>query len=133
MTMAKMKKKNAQEEKKKNVDGENKTAKKEREKIVEIKKKASPLKIIIPVVLGLVVIVAGVYLFFFPKKLSFRRLKKGQENIQVVDGLFAGKKFVRGQEYEDIPPEEKRRFEKVPEPQKAPAKSVSKGAGGGDK
>lgn len=41
------------------------------------------------------------------------RLKKGQENFEVVDGAFAGKKFVRGREYDVVPPEEMRRFEKT--------------------
>jgi len=41
------------------------------------------------------------------------RLKKGQENIVIMGGPFEGKKFVRGVEYSEIPPEEKHRFEKV--------------------
>ena len=47
------------------------------------------------------------------------KLKKGIENFQVVDGAFAGRKFVRGKAYTEVPPEEKQKFEKV---------QVSKGA-----
>ena len=56
MTKAKTKKRNAKRAKKKSV---------------EIKKKASPKKIFFLAILGLVVIAAGVYLFFLPKKPSF--------------------------------------------------------------
>lgn len=43
------------------------------------------------------------------------RLKKGIENFQVVDGPFAGRKFVRGKVYgeDKVPPEEKGKFEKI--------------------
>ena len=41
------------------------------------------------------------------------RLKKGVENFQVVDGPFAGRKFVRGKIYNEVPPEEKGKFEKI--------------------
>ena len=44
------------------------------------------------------------------------RLKKGQESFQVVDGKFAGRRYERGREYDEIPPEESRRFEKIPIP-----------------
>lgn len=40
-------------------------------------------------------------------------LKKGIENFEVVDGAFAGKAFVRGRQYAQIPPEEKKKFEEV--------------------
>jgi len=72
------------------------------------------------------------------------RLKRGQENIQIMSGPFAGKKFIRGVEYSEIPTEEKGRFERVPEPkklqdprtatEKATEKTATKKtAGGGDK
>ena len=41
------------------------------------------------------------------------KLRKGIENFQVVDGAFAGRKFVRGKVYGEVPPEEKRKFEKL--------------------
>ena len=46
------------------------------------------------------------------------------ESFEVVDGPFAGKKYLRGVEYAEIPPTEKGRFEEV----KA-AKAVAKPAG----
>ena len=36
------------------------------------------------------------------------KLKKGIENFEVVDGAFAGRKFVRGKVYGEVPPEEKK-------------------------
>jgi hypothetical protein len=43
------------------------------------------------------------------------RLKSNEENFQVVDGPFAGRQYQRGMTYqfEDIPPNEMRRFEKI--------------------
>ncbi len=41
------------------------------------------------------------------------RLKKGQESFQVVDGPLAGRKYLKGQVYGEIPPGEKGRFEEV--------------------
>ena len=41
------------------------------------------------------------------------KLKPGIESFEVVDGAFAGKRFLRGKVYEKIPPEEKDRFEQV--------------------
>ncbi len=41
------------------------------------------------------------------------KLKKGIENFDVVDGPFAGRKFVRGKAYGEVPPEEKRKFEEI--------------------
>ncbi len=62
------------------------------------------------------------------------RLKKGQENITIMGGPFEGKKFIRGVEYSEIPPTEKHRFEKVPEPKPKAAKTAAKtDVGGGDK
>lgn len=40
-------------------------------------------------------------------------LKKGMENFQVVDGPFAGRKFVRGKVYGEVPPQEENRFEEI--------------------
>jgi len=41
------------------------------------------------------------------------QLKKGVESFEVVDGAFAGKKFLRGRVYAAIPPEEKNKFKKL--------------------
>jgi hypothetical protein len=41
------------------------------------------------------------------------KLKKGIENFDVVDGAFAGRKFVRGKVYGEVPPEEKKKFEEI--------------------
>ena len=41
------------------------------------------------------------------------KLKKGIENFDVVDGAFAGRKFVRGKEYSKIPSEEKKKFDEI--------------------
>ena len=46
------------------------------------------------------------------------RLKNGEESFQVVDGPFAGRRFGKGCEYEEIPEQERRRFERVPSPGK---------------
>ena len=50
------------------------------------------------------------------------RLKKGIENFQVMSGPFAGRKFERGKQYAEIPPEESRKFEKIRKPK--PKKEV---------
>lgn len=44
------------------------------------------------------------------------RLKPGVESFDVVDGPYAGRRFVRGLTYTDIPPEEKHKFEEVRDP-----------------
>ena len=41
------------------------------------------------------------------------RLKKGQEAFTPVEGPFAGRKFVAGQLYGEIPPGEKGRFDEI--------------------
>jgi hypothetical protein len=41
------------------------------------------------------------------------KLKPGTESFEVVDGPFAGKKFLRGKIYKEVPPEEKKKFEKI--------------------
>ena len=41
------------------------------------------------------------------------KLKKGIENFQVVDGAFAGRKFVRGKVYGEVPAEEKKKFDEI--------------------
>lgn len=41
------------------------------------------------------------------------KLKPGVESFEVVDGEFAGKKFLRGKVYEKIPQEEAKKFEKT--------------------
>ena len=42
------------------------------------------------------------------------QLKKGQESFDVVDGEFAGRKYVKGKVYDAVPPNEKHKFEKIP-------------------
>ena len=39
--------------------------------------------------------------------------KKGIENFDVVDGPFAGRKFVRGKVYGEVPSEEKGKFDEI--------------------
>lgn len=55
------------------------------------------------------------------------RLKKGQDSIKIMSGPFAGRHFKRGLQYAEIPPEEKHRFEKVPEPKKPEPESRGTG------
>jgi arylsulfatase A-like enzyme/predicted Zn-dependent protease len=83
-----------------------KNVRKKKKKSVETKKKASPLKVILPVILGIVAVAATIYLFFFPKKLSFSGLKKGQELNYVlitVDTLRADRVHCYGFPYVDTP------------------------------
>lgn len=40
-------------------------------------------------------------------------LKPGVESFEMVDGPFAGKAFVKGRVYDEIPPSEKNKFTKV--------------------
>lgn len=42
-------------------------------------------------------------------------LKPGVENFEMVDGPFAGKTFVKGRAYKEIPPSEKNKFQPVKE------------------
>lgn len=41
------------------------------------------------------------------------RLKKGIESFQVVDGPFAGRKFLKGKEYAEVPDGERGKFRKT--------------------
>jgi len=41
------------------------------------------------------------------------KLKKGIENFDVVDGAFAGRKFVRGKVYGEVPPDESKKFDEI--------------------
>lgn len=41
------------------------------------------------------------------------RLKKGMESFQVVDGPMAGRKFLKGEVYTEIPPGEVRKFDEI--------------------
>ncbi len=41
------------------------------------------------------------------------KLKPNQPDFEVVDGPMAGRKFVAGQTYTEIPPQEKNKFEKI--------------------
>ena len=43
----------------------------------------------------------------------YYQLKKSVESFEVVDGEFAGKKFLRGKIYEKIPQEKKHKFERL--------------------
>lgn len=52
------------------------------------------------------------------------QLKPGQESFEVVDGPMAGRRFVAGKRYAEIPPLEAGRFEKIK--QAAPAKAKAK-------
>jgi len=51
------------------------------------------------------------------------QLKKGVESFEVVDGAFAGKKFLRGRVYAAIPPEEAKKFEKIEDRKQETGKS----------
>lgn len=51
------------------------------------------------------------------------KLKKGVESFEVVDGPYAGRKYVRGKVYTDIPPEEKKKFDTIKEPEAGGAES----------
>lgn len=56
-------------------------------------------------------------------------LKKGVEAFEVVDGPLAGRKFVPGKTYAEIPPQEKAKFKSVAPPETrspAAAKKVDK-------
>lgn len=52
------------------------------------------------------------------------KLKTGVQSFTVVDGEFAGKRYDPGIIYSEIPPQEKSKFEKIPE-DPAPAKSTA--------
>lgn len=64
------------------------------------------------------------------------RLKQNVPDFEVVDGKFAGRKFRAGENYSEIPPEEKDKFEAVSpeskpdaraaEPKPAPAPAAPK-------
>ena len=41
------------------------------------------------------------------------QLKTGQESFEVVDGEFAGRKYIKGKVYDKIPPNEKKKFKTV--------------------
>jgi hypothetical protein len=59
------------------------------------------------------------------------QLKKGVENFEVVDGEFAGRKFFRGDLYkkEEIPPQEKHKFEKMADEKKKGRKAEDQKVG----
>jgi len=44
------------------------------------------------------------------------QLKKGQPAIEVADGQFAGRKYRHGVLYNEVPPQEKHRFEQTHKP-----------------
>jgi arylsulfatase A-like enzyme/Tfp pilus assembly protein PilF len=83
-----------------------KAKKKEKNTKNEIKKKTFPFKIVLPIILGLVVVAAGVYLFFLPKEFSFSRFKKNREFNYIlitVDTLRADRVHCYGFPYVDTP------------------------------
>lgn len=47
-------------------------------------------------------------------------LKKGQPAIEVADGRFAGRKYRHGELYDEVPEQEKHRFEQVADKTLAP-------------
>jgi hypothetical protein len=49
-------------------------------------------------------------------------LKQGVETFDVVDGPFAGRRFLPGREYAEIPEQEKHKFQKVALPPAEPVK-----------
>jgi hypothetical protein len=51
------------------------------------------------------------------------RLKPGMESFDVVDGAYAGRRFLKGLDYTDIPPGEAGKFEEIA--------STPRGADGG--
>jgi hypothetical protein len=52
------------------------------------------------------------------------KLKPGQHAIEVVDGPFAGRKYLPDQAYAEVPPEEEHRFERT---DKAPVVQIKRG------
>ena len=58
------------------------------------------------------------------------RLKPNAPDIEIVDGPFAGKRYVAGVLYEAIPPQEAHRFDEVtPAPAASPQKTKTKTGG----
>jgi len=55
-------------------------------------------------------------------------LKKGAESFQVVDGPLAGKRYVRGKAYKQVPPEERAKFEEIKPPEAKDKKAAPSGA-----
>jgi len=51
------------------------------------------------------------------------RLKKTEGSIRIVDGPYAGRKYMKGRLYDDIPPEEAHRFEKIKDKEKPKVKN----------
>jgi hypothetical protein len=56
------------------------------------------------------------------------KIKKDVENFDVVDGAFAGRKFVCGRVYGEVPPEEKDKFDEI-----KPEVKAQKSEAGGQK
>ena len=54
------------------------------------------------------------------------KLKTGIETFEVVDGPFAGRRFERGKEYAEIPPEEKHKFKEIKPAEKAEPRAKKK-------
>jgi hypothetical protein len=55
-----------------------------------------------------------------------KRLKSTSPAFEVTDGLFAGRKYLHGQTYAEIPPQEAEKFEEVEpvDPEINPASAV---------
>ncbi len=62
-------------------------------------------------------------------------LKNNQPDFEVMDGQFAGRKYVHGVEYAEVPPDEVRRFTRIEENKtqaSPPAKKKAQEKGGGE-
>jgi hypothetical protein len=49
----------------------------------------------------------------FKKEVTMYKLKTSEPAFEVVDGKFAGRKYRHGQTYQEIPPEEKDKFDRI--------------------
>ncbi|MFA6290229.1 MAG: hypothetical protein WC637_00530 [Victivallales bacterium] len=66
--------------------------------------------------------------------MSQYKLKKNVADFVVVDGVFAGRNYKAGQLYDQIPPQEAKKFETVVTEETAPQKTAkNKDLGGGEK
>jgi hypothetical protein len=62
---------------------------------------------------------------------TMQKLKKGQESFTVMDGPYEGKTFEKDVEYDEVPENEKHRFESVKFNEPGPAKVNGKKSKGG--
>jgi hypothetical protein len=54
------------------------------------------------------------------------QLKSTSPDFRVVDGPFAGRIYLSGKRYQDIPPQEAHKFDEVPENTEKPVKFIQK-------